>query len=70
MKMPIWSLPPPLSVLISEDNGETFPYQVDLETQPGEYSYPSILQTQNGALHVVATYNRQRIQHYTIQIGF
>lgn len=42
-----------LSLLIFEDNGETFPQRVDLETQAGEYSYPSIIHAQDGALHVV-----------------
>jgi predicted neuraminidase len=60
----------PLSVLISEDNGETFPQRIDLETQPGEYSYPSILQTRDGSLHVVATHNRHRIEHYQMIPAF
>lgn len=58
----------PLSLLLSEDNGETFVHRVDLETQPGEYSYPSIIQTTDGSLHIVATYQRSRIQHYRVQI--
>jgi predicted neuraminidase len=57
----------PLSLLISEDNGETFPWRVDLETREGEYSYPSIIQSRAGALHVVATYQRRWIEHYQIQ---
>jgi predicted neuraminidase len=58
----------PLSLLISEDNGETFPQRVDLETREGEYSYPSIIQSRDGALHVVATYQRRWIEHYRIQV--
>ncbi len=65
---PVTSGRSPLSLLISEDNGETFPVRVDLETRPGEYSYPSILQTRDGSLHVVATYDRRRIEHYRVRL--
>ena len=65
---PVTSGRSPLALLISEDNDETFPWRVDLETQPGEYSYPSILQTRDGSLHVVATYDRRRIEHYRVQL--
>lgn len=58
----------PLALLISEDNGETFHYRVDLETQPGEYSYPSILQSRDGWVHIVATYQRTRIEHYQVRV--
>ena len=58
----------PLSLLVSSDNAETFPERIDLETQPGEYSYPSILQSADGALQVVATYQRRRIEHYRVTI--
>jgi predicted neuraminidase len=58
----------PLALLISNDNGDTFSSRVDLETQPGEYSYPSIIQASDGALHIVATYQRRRIQHYRVQL--
>jgi predicted neuraminidase len=64
---PVTSGRSPLSLLISEDNGETFPLRVDLETQPGEFSYPSIIQTRDGLIHIVATYQRQRIEHYQVQ---
>lgn len=65
---PVESGRSPLALLISEDNAETFPQRVDLETQPGEFSYPSIIQTRDGALQIVATYNRRRIQHYRVQL--
>jgi predicted neuraminidase len=53
----------PLSVLMSEDNGETWPWRKDLETKPGEYSYPSIIQAADGRVHVVYTYQRTQIYH-------
>jgi len=58
----------PLSVLVSEDNGATWPRRLDLETNPGEYSYPSIIQAEDGRVHVVATHQRARIFHYILEL--
>jgi predicted neuraminidase len=57
----------PLSVLVSEDNGATWPRRLDLETNPGEYSYPSVIQAEDGRVHVVATHQRARIFHYILE---
>jgi len=57
----------PLSVLVSEDNGVTWPRRVDLETGTGEYSYPSVIQADGGRVHVVATYQRTQIFHYVLE---
>jgi predicted neuraminidase len=40
---------------------------VDLETAPGEYSYPSVIQADDGRVHVVATHQRVRIFHYVLE---
>jgi predicted neuraminidase len=58
----------PLSLLVSEDNGATWTWRMDLETDPGEYSYPSIIQTSDGQVHVVYTYRRTRIQHVILEL--
>ena len=34
-----------------------------LETDPGEYSYPCIIQTGDGRIHVTYTYRRYSIKH-------
>jgi predicted neuraminidase len=57
----------PLSLLTSEDNGETWPWRRELETEPGEYSHPSIIQAAGGRVHVVYTYRRLLIQHVTLE---
>ncbi|MBI4574458.1 MAG: exo-alpha-sialidase [candidate division NC10 bacterium] len=57
----------PLSVLVSEDNGVTWPRRKDLETDAGEYSYPSVIQAEDGRVHVVATHRRERIFHYVLE---
>jgi len=56
----------PLSLLVSGDNGDTWPWRLDLETGPGEYSYPSTIQASDRKVHVVYTYRRVRIQHVTL----
>ena len=53
----------PLSLLVSNDNGETWPERVDLEDGPGEYSYPSIIQSRDGKIHLVYTWRRETIRH-------
>jgi predicted neuraminidase len=55
----------PLSLLMSEDNAETWPWRRDVETEPGEYSYPSVIQAADGTVHVVYTYQRKQIYHLT-----
>jgi predicted neuraminidase len=59
----------PLSLLASGDNGDTWPWRLDLEIGPGEYSYPSIIQASDGKVHVVYTYRRTRIQHVMVEPG-
>jgi predicted neuraminidase len=59
----------PLSVLVSHDNGATWPQRFDLETGAGEYSYPAIIQAGDGRVHVVATHRRERIMHYVFDVG-
>ena len=59
----------PLAVLTSKDNGATWPWRLDLETGPGEYSYPSVIQAEDGRVHVVATHQRSQIFHYVLESG-
>jgi alpha-L-rhamnosidase len=34
-----------------------------LESNPGEYSYPSIFQDQEGNIHIIYTFRRYSIKH-------
>ena len=52
----------PLSVFVSRE-GREWQETVKLETEPGEYSYPAIVQARDGKLHVTYTWKRQRIKH-------
>lgn len=55
----------PLNVAISSD-GKTWKAALELETQPGEYSYPAVIQTADGLVHVTYTWKRERIKHVVI----
>jgi len=56
----------PLNVAISND-GKTWYAALILEDSPiSQYSYPSVIQTADGMVHVVYTWRRQRIKHVVI----
>jgi predicted neuraminidase len=63
-----WAARSPLSVLFSHDNGHVWSDRIDLETQPGEFSYPSIIEAAGG-LAVSYTWNRRRIAVARIGAG-
>lgn len=52
----------PLNVAISKD-GKQWDVVLALETQPGEYSYPAVIQASDGRVHITYTYLRKSIQH-------
>lgn len=73
----VWGVPrAPMALVLSDDEGATFSAPRLLDTGPGtclsnnsaearnrEYSYPSILQGPDGALHIAYTYHRRAIKY-------
>lgn len=57
----------PLNVLVSDD-GHSFRHGCELETGSGEFSYPSIIRTEE-TLHVVYTHHRTSIAWHAIDVG-
>lgn len=57
----------PLNLAISAD-GEHFAMFATLEDQPGEYSYPAIIQGKDGELYTTYTWKRQRIRFAAIPL--
>ena len=55
----------PLNVAISRD-GKVWEAALVLESDPGEYSYPAVIQSGDGHVHVTYTWKRQRIKHVEI----
>jgi predicted neuraminidase len=52
----------PLNLAVSSD-GENFRMFYTLEDQPGEYSYPAIIQAKSGDLEITYTWQRKAIRH-------
>src|SRR5687768_2920757 len=55
----------PLNVALTRD-GKTWETVHVLESDPGEYSYPAIIQTADGLVHITYTWRRERIKHVVI----
>ena len=55
-----WGMRSPLSLFKSADNGATWQKLCDLESEPGEFSYPAIIASSEG-LTITYTWNRQNI---------
>jgi predicted neuraminidase len=76
-----WGTPrAPMTLAISADDGKTWPWKRNLEVGDGycmtnnsadqrnrEYSYPSILQTADGAIHIAYTVFRQKIRYVRVR---
>ena len=56
----------PLSVARSLDEGRTWQRPLHLESNPGEYSYPAVIETADGMLHFTYTWKREKIRHVVL----
>jgi len=58
----------PLNVAVSE-NGMNWNAAAVLESSPGEYSYPAVIQTADGKIHVTYTWKRTNIAHVVLDLA-
>lgn len=54
-----------LNVAMSAD-GKNWEAVLTLENEKGEYSYPAVIQTSDGLVHITYTYDRESVKHVVI----
>ncbi len=59
----------PLNVALSSDDATTWSAVHTLESEPGEYSYPAVIQTSDGRIHITYTWHRTRVRHVVLESG-
>lgn len=62
-----WGDRAPLNVAVSQD-GKIWQAALVLETGPAsaEYSYPAVIQTRDGLVHITYTWNRKKVKHVVV----
>ena len=56
----------PLTVAISTDNAKTFPYRRNIAEGPGDFAYPTAVQTRDGKIHVVYTSDERTVVRHAV----
>jgi len=55
----------PLNIAVSTD-GHHWKAALVLENEPGEYSYPAVIQSADGQVHIAYTWRRKRVRHVVV----
>jgi predicted neuraminidase len=55
-----------LNLAISEDGAEWKEVATIEKEDTGEFSYPAMIQTSNGLIHMTYTWNRQKVKHVVV----
>jgi predicted neuraminidase len=56
----------PLTVAISTDNAKTFPYRRDIAQGPGDFAYPTAVQSRDGRIHLVYTSDERTVIRHAV----
>jgi len=56
----------PITIALSYDGGESWPYLRDLDREPLHLAYPALTQTSDGLIHVVYSYHREAIKYVSV----
>jgi predicted neuraminidase len=54
-----------LNVAVSDD-GDQWQAALVLENEPGEFSYPAVIQSADGLVHITYTWKRTRVRHVVV----
>jgi predicted neuraminidase len=70
----VWNNSPdartPLTLAISEDEGDTWAATRDLTAGEGQFHYPAVVEGPEGQLHVTFTNNRITIDHVELSVDW
>lgn len=57
----------PLNLAMAANDDLQWQPLLTLETEPGEYSYPAIIQTDDGDLHMTYTWKREKVKYVVVK---
>ena len=63
-----WSARSPLNVAISNDGINWEPLVVLENELGGEFSYPFVIQTSDGKIHISYTWKREKVKHVVLSL--
>jgi len=56
----------PINLALSLDDGQSWESPLIIEDGPGEFSYPAVIQSDEGKIHITYTWKRTRVKHVVI----
>ena len=56
----------PLTAALSTDGARSYPHRRNIADGPGDFAYPTAIQTRDGRIHVVYTSDRRRVINHAV----